>query len=185
MRAIGIALVASVLLGACATKPPRAVSEAVPASQLFTLELWTYEYSQPWGTTGVSPYRDPVRADCTLANDKGEWRLAAPGSVSVPHAVENLKIECVAPGLKPARIELVCITKKQQGQQDAFGGALMGAQILLPLMIATPAGAGVALGGAVALGMTGYGLSQAAAADANVCRYAAVDKAKLELGLWR
>jgi hypothetical protein len=60
-------------------------------------------------------------AKCTLSNDKGDWSVTAPDTVTVRRSKSDLKIECVKPGYNPAEGVLQASTTQITPKHFEFG----------------------------------------------------------------
>ena len=72
--------------------------------------------TQSWGS--------PTSAFCTLSNDKGNWTLMTPGSVSVHRSYSDLNVECQSQGLPK-----VSTNVKSNMKPLTYGNILLGGVI--------------------------------------------------------
>jgi hypothetical protein len=63
-------------------------------------------------------------ADCVLTNDKGSWRLPAPGDLQVSRSNKPMKIECRQAGMPPGQLSVESSTRAAM-----FGNILLGGVI--------------------------------------------------------
>jgi hypothetical protein len=123
---------------------------------------------RPWGESTVQSIEvvaidspEVVRSglQCRLHNDKGDWQLAVPGTVSVTRSRQSLQIECVnAEGITVSQTDVPAIDErtaraKQQAKRGGIVGAgfpllFFGAVALSPGGLVYSIATGAAFGGA-------------------------------------
>lgn len=58
-------------------------------------------------TTKTLQGKDVLQANCTLHNEKGEWEVRAPNTVSVHKAAGDLTVECKKQGLPDGKLRAI------------------------------------------------------------------------------
>jgi hypothetical protein len=65
-----------------------------------------------------------AKANCTLANDKGTWKVESPGTVQVRKSAKDLMVECQKDGLQNGSVKAISRVRPAM-----FGNALIGGGI--------------------------------------------------------
>ena len=79
-------------------------------------------------TTKTSQGTDVAQANCTLRNEKGEWEVTTPNTVSVHKASGNLLVNCKKQGLPDGKVQ--AISRAGAGMYgNLLAGGIIGAAI--------------------------------------------------------
>jgi hypothetical protein len=65
-----------------------------------------------------------AKANCTLANDKGTWKVESPGTIKVRKSAKDLMVECQKDGLENGSVKAISRVRPAM-----FGNALIGGGI--------------------------------------------------------
>ena len=102
----------------------------IPASLLYVLTLSgcatiTSDGMQSLEVTTKNLQGAPVtQANCSLKNDKGEWKVTTPNTVNVHKAHGNLSVECVKAGLPNGKLRAISRAGKGMYGNILIGGGV-------------------------------------------------------------
>lgn len=84
--------------------------------------------SQSLSVKAISDAGDVAGAQCTLTNDKGQWYVTTPGTVTVHRSYDDLNVRCAEAGYLPNVGSVPSSTKGLAFGNILFGG-LIGAGV--------------------------------------------------------